>query len=164
MIRVNFAFPTRVWRKLATLAGAMLASTVPAQAQTVPPSTAPVEWVRYAEGATATITTWLQADSEAAQRVRAYLHSTRPAADRPTPPLQIKVWVDADGTVPRIDFTPFAHADANGDLRALIVGRQLPGPPPPTMLQPIRIVVQIDPVPAPASGGGDARVPPATTI
>jgi hypothetical protein len=164
MSHTRIAIVSRAWRKLATMAGAVLVSAVPAQAQTVPPSAAPVEWVRYAESATASITTWLESDSEAAQRLRAYLDSTRPAGDQPTPPLQIKVWVDAGGTVSRIDFTPFAHEEANGDLRGLIVGRQLPGPPPPDMLQPIRIAVQLDPAPAPVSGGAGARTPPATTI
>ncbi len=146
----------RAIRWLATLAGAGLASAAPVSAQTVTPSAAPAEWVRYAEGATATITEWLQAEDETATRLRGYLDRTRPSADQATAPLQIKIWVDAEGAVSRIDFPPFAHEEANADLRAVIVGRRLAGPPPQGMLLPMRIAVQLDPAPADRSGPAPA--------
>lgn len=145
----------RLYAWLATLAGIMLASATPVAAQSVVPSAAPAEWVRYAEAATASITGWLQGDDEPAVRVRAYLDRTRPSPDQATAPLRIKIWVAADGTVSRIDFPPFAHAEPNADLRGLIVGRRLPGTPPKDMLLPLRLVIQLD-GPTPASA-------PATT-
>ena len=151
----------RFARWAAALAGVGLAATAPATAQSVAPSAAPVEWVRYAEGATAAVNTWLQAEDEAAGRLRAYLDATRPAPDQPTAPIVVKLWIDGDGTVSRIDFPPFAHAEANADLRGLVVGRRLPGTPPKDMLLPLRIAVQLDastPVAEPASGGS-APVP-----
>jgi hypothetical protein len=140
---------------LATLAGVVLASAAPAAAQTVPPSAAPAEWVRYAEAATATITGWLEAEDETATRLRGYLDRTRAADDQPTPPIQIKIWIGPDGVVSRIEFPPFAHEEANNDLRNLIVGHRLSAAPPADMLQPVRIVIQLDArSAAPAASGG----------
>ncbi|MBN9505336.1 MAG: hypothetical protein J0I69_04850 [Altererythrobacter sp.] len=147
---------SRLGRSLATLAGITLASAAPAAAQTIAPSAAPVEWVRYAETATAAITQWLEAEDETAVRLRAYLDRTRPAEDRATPALQLKIWIAADGLVSRIDFPPFAHEEPNADLRALIVGRRLPATPPVDMLLPLRLAIQLDARPAPASSGQGA--------
>lgn len=146
--RPLFARPLR-W--LAALVGAGLASTAPVAAQTVNPSAAPAEWVRYAEGATGTISAWLGEDGEAATQFRTYLDRTRPAEDQATPPLELRVWIDPDGAVSRIAFTPFVREEANTSLRQAIVGRRLPAPPR-DMLLPIRIAIQLDaPVTLPES-------------
>lgn len=148
----------RLARWTAALVGAGLASTAPAAAQGVTPADqAPVEWVRYATSATEAVTGLLQAESEAAVRLRAYLDATRPAPDQPTAPLLIKIWVEANGVVSRIDHAPFAHPQPNADLRALLVGAALPGTPPRDMLLPLRILIQLPPAPAAAS----ATPPPA---
>ncbi len=142
----------RAARWLAVLVGAGLASTAPAAAQGVTnPDQAPVAWIRYATSATETVTTLLQAESEAAVRLRAYLDATRPAPDQPTAPLLIKVWVEKDGRISRIDHAAFAHSEPNADLRALLVGAALPGAPPADMRLPLRILVQLPPAPASAS-------------
>lgn len=143
-------------RWMAALVGAGIASTTPVAAQSVAPSAAPVEWVRYAEFATTTITGWLEADSDPAIRLRAYLDATRPAPDRATAPLVIKVWIERDGKVSRIDYPAFAHAEANADMQALIVGQQLSAAPPHDMLLPLRIAVQLDaPASAPAPNASE---------
>ncbi len=148
-------------RWLAALVGAGLAATAPASAQ-ISPSAAPTEWVRYAEGATATIAGWLQAEDPAALRLRDYLNRTRPADDQPSPSLALKVWVNPAGAIDRIEFTPFAHAETNADLRTLIVGRRLAGPPPEGMLQPIRLAIQLDPAEQPADPAAPAGQGPTT--
>lgn len=134
----------RFGRLLAAFASAGVVTAAPVAAQTVTPEQAPAEWVRYATGATAVVTAWLQADTETAQRLRTYLDATRPAPDQPTAPLVIKLWIDADGTVSRIDHAPFAHAEANADMRALVMGQRLPAAPPKDMLLPLRVAVQLD--------------------
>ncbi|SNT19992.1 hypothetical protein SAMN06295912_1576 [Sphingomonas laterariae] len=135
---------SRLTRWTALLAGSVLAAASPAQAQTVAPSAAAAEWVRYANDATTAVNRLLEADTETAIRLRAYLDRTRPAPDRPTAPLTLKLWVDKEGTVTRIEFEPFAHAEPNADLRTLIVGQTLAGAPPKDMLLPLRIVIQLD--------------------
>lgn len=122
----------------------------PASARSVSPQEALAEWLAYASNTT-TITKWLEAESESAMRLRAYLNAMRPASDQPTAPLLIKVWINADGRVSRIDHAPFAHAGANADLKALIVGGHLDMPPPEDILLPLRILVQIPPAPEDAS-------------
>ena len=159
----NRSFFARSRQWLAAIVGAGLASATPVSAQTVSPSAAPAEWVRYAEDATNTISAWLGEDGEPATRVRTSLDQTRPAADQPTPPLELRVWVDPDGAVSRIAFHPFAHEEANASLRGAIVGRRLT-PPPADMLLPIRIAVQLDapaaePALAPASRPAERPLP-----
>jgi len=131
-------------RWFAAILGAGLATTSSASAQ-VSPSAAPAEWVQYAEDVTTTIAGWLQAGAPAAIRLRHYLDKTRPAPDQPSPPLALKVWISPEGAVRRIEFTHFARAEINDDLRALIVGRRLAAAPPTRMLQPIRLAIQLDP-------------------
>lgn len=153
----------RITRWLAALVGAGIASTAPVAAQSVPPSAAPVEWVRYAEFATTTITGWLEADSEPASRLRAYLDTTRPAPDQATAPLVLKVWIEPDGKISRIDYPAFAHGEANADMRTLIVGQQLSAAPPRDMLLPLRIAVQIDAPAQPAAPAVGDMPSPART-
>lgn len=150
----------RFARWVVALAGARLASSAPVSAQTMPPSAAPAEWVRYAEAATATVTEWLQADDETAVRFRAYLDGTRPTPGQATPPLLLKIWIAHDGTISRVEFPPFAHAQANADLRGLIVARNLAAPPPKGMRQPLLLAIQLK---APAAPSRSAAVPPNTT-
>jgi hypothetical protein len=125
----------------------------PVQAQAVDPASAPVAWVRYAQSATAAVTQLLEGQSEAATRLRSYLDQSRPAPDQPTAPLVLKVWVAKDGTVSRVEFTPFAHAETNADLTGLLVGQPLGGVPPKDILLPLRIAVQLAAPPTPPEQG-----------
>lgn len=141
----------RMARWAAAFAGAGLTAATPLQAQSVAPSVAPVEWVRYAETATSAVTRLLEAEGEVAIRLRGYLDATRPAPNQPTAPFVLKLWVDKDSSVSRIDFAPFVHSQANTDLRSLIVGQTLGTVPPKDMLLPLRIAVQLPATSDPAS-------------
>ncbi|WP_158013948.1 hypothetical protein [Sphingomonas sanxanigenens] len=135
---------------------ALLGPAAPAFAQGVAPSAAPAEWVRYAETVTGTISGWLSQEEEAATRFRAYLRETAAAADQPPAALEIKLWIAPDGRVEKIGFTPFVDEQANGDLRAAIVGRMLAAPPV-GMLQPLRLQVDMksEAIGEGARAGGD---------
>lgn len=130
------------------LAGTGMAITTPVAAQSISPAEAPAGWVAYAQHATASVTQWLQAPSESAERLRAYIDAARPAPDQATTPLLLKIWIDDDGAVSRVEFSPFVDNEPNADLRGLIVGQRFSEPPPKDMLLPLRIAVQLD---APAS-------------
>lgn len=134
---------------VAAMLGAGTASAG-APAQAVSPAAAPAEWVRYAESVTASVKQWLQADDEAALRLRAHLDTTRPVPGQPTVPLEIKLWIAADGVVTRIAHAGLGAAQADADLQGLLVGRQLPDRPPEKMLLPLRVRIQLEP-PASAS-------------
>ena len=71
--------------------------------------------------------------SPAAVRLRTYLDSVRPALDQPSPPLEIKFWIDGDGVVTRVAFEAFSQPAPGDDLRMLLVGRQLSIRPPADM-------------------------------
>lgn len=136
---------TSSWRALATGLAAALGLTAPVQAQSLSPEAAPVAWVAYAEAATEAVSAWLEEENEAASSLRRYLHQTRAAADQPTPPLVLKLWIDSQGVISLVDFAPFAHAEADAALRSAVDGRRL-APPPSGMIQPLRLSVQLDPV------------------
>jgi hypothetical protein len=135
------------WRALATGLAAALGLATPVQAlpQSLTPEAAPPAWSAYAETVTRTVAVWLEEEGEGASGLRSYLDQSRPGADQPTPPLVIRLWIDPRGLVSRIDFPPLADPDADALLRAAVDGRRLP-PPPPGMLQPLRLAVQLDPI------------------
>lgn len=131
--------------RVAGIAASFAAMLVPgaAPAQSVAPSSAPVEWIRYAEASTRMISVWLQDETEAPSRFRAYLDATRSAGNAPVE-IEISLWPSPGGNVERIHFAPFADAQANVDLQRSIVGRDL-GAPPRGMLLPMRVAVQVEP-------------------
>jgi hypothetical protein len=117
-----------------------------ADAKSIAPEQAPAAWIAYAEAATQAITGWLNADDPPAPRLRAALDATRPAADRPVPPLKVSLWIAQDGTLTRIEAAPLGSPRADQDLRDLLVGRHLPVPPK-RMRQPMRLALQLSPPP-----------------
>ncbi|MFC7379183.1 hypothetical protein [Brevundimonas sp. GCM10030266] len=112
-----------------------------AQEPPVAPVQAPAAWVAYAEEATGAVSAWLEDDSASSVAVRTYMGAAEAEAGEPRP-LELKLWIDAEGRVSRIDFTPFVHAEANAALTDALVGRAFTAPPPAGMLQPLRIEVQ----------------------
>lgn len=135
-----------VWRALATGLAAALGMAAPVQAQvhSLAPDAAPAAWVAYAEAATRTVKTWLEEDGSSASSLRLQLHQTRPAPDQPTPPLELKLWIEADGVVSRVEAASPAKETVSADLQSSVQGRRL-APPPPGMLQPLRLAVQLEP-------------------
>ena len=137
-----------VWRFLATGVAAAFGFVAPAAAQEpsprLAPETAPAAWVAYAENATRTLTTWLEADEAAAIDLRQELDQLRSSPDQPTESLELRLWVSADGVVTRVEPAPRAPLKASAALRGVVDGRRLP-PPPKGMLQPLRLAVQLEP-------------------
>lgn len=96
-----------------------------------------------AEGATSEIAVWLRDDSETSVRLRSYLNEIGVASGKPAT-IELRLWIGTDGTVQRVAFPPFAHAQANADLEAVIIGRRLAAPPT-GILFPLRIAVEVKP-------------------
>jgi hypothetical protein len=89
--------------------------------------------------------TWLVYAGQAGQSLSAWLSS-----DRPPPPVAVAIWIGVDGTVTRAD-GPFPEgSSAKADLHDLLVGHRLPSSPPPDMLQPLRLRLQLEPAPTDA--------------
>lgn len=134
------------WRALVTGLAAALGMAAPAQAQvqSLSPDAAPAAWVAYAETATRAVTAWLEEDSQSASNLRLLLHQTRATPNQSTPPLELKLWIAADGVVSRVEAAPPAKDRLGSDLQSSVQGRRL-APPPPGMLQPLRLAVQLEP-------------------
>jgi hypothetical protein len=144
---------SRAGRLAATIA-AVLGLSMPASvalAQKVSPEAAPRAWVAYAETVNGKVTEWLRGEDEPAVRLRAYVDGLRPATNQSSPPVVLQLWIDANGVVTRVEFPPFAHEAANSDLRSLLIRRAVGAQPPRGMLLPLRLAVQLDPAPEPAS-------------
>lgn len=104
-----------------------------AQAPAATQAQPPAEWIAYAEKAGTDIAGWLKGEDEVTTRVRAYVHQAGGN-------LVVKLWIDETGQITRIDFTPYADAKINADIRSLIEGRRL-APPPAGIKLPIRLAL-----------------------
>jgi hypothetical protein len=110
--------------------------------------TAPAAWVAYAAGVSKVLGAWLSADDPMALRLRSDLDGMRATPGESPPAVRLALWIGPDGTLTDIQISPFDHAQAPADLRALLIGRHLPSGPPLDMLQPLRIQLQLEPAPA----------------
>lgn len=112
------------------------------QAQSVAPNLAPVEWIEYAHKVSDAVAIWLEERDGPALVVRSYLGADRTEAHAEPEPLTLKVWIDGQGRIERLDFAPFADAEINKALSDALLGRDLAAAPPKDMIQPLRIAVQ----------------------
>jgi hypothetical protein len=132
---------------LATLAAAVglaPAALGAATPQSVSPQAAPSAWVAYAEIVNQAITAQLSGSDPAAVRLHAYLDQTSGPTENAGVRLPIQVWINGNGLITKIDFTPFAQQQPNTDLRALLTGFHLSKAPPRKMLLPIRLTISVD--------------------
>jgi hypothetical protein len=133
------SFPSR-WRALVAGLAATVGLGAGAEAETpLAPREAPAAWIAYAERATSAVALWLAEDNEPASRLRGYLLA---GPEAKAVALQVKVWVTPEGVVSRVDYAPLGDAEAERDLTAALVGRELT-PPPPRMIQPLRLAIEV---------------------
>jgi hypothetical protein len=64
--------------------------------------------------------TWIGADQEIANRLRAYLIARAGKEDGPPPTLVVRAWLNPDGTVERVSFDGLKNAGADADLRSIL--------------------------------------------
>lgn len=118
-----------------------------ASAQTASPDmssmTPPAEWLAYAETATTALTAWLEADTEAASRMRLRLGAGRPSQDAATHLMEVRIWIAPDGRVSRIEGPLHEDAQAEADMAKIAASASLNAPPS-NMPQPLRIGVQLE--------------------
>lgn len=124
------------WRRLVAMGAALiLGGGAAAQSNAVPAS-----WQSYAGLVVHQFQAWLMADDEAAYRLHRFLEDrTLSAADEPAGPLLIRVWIDPEGQVSRLDFPSLGQAQADSDLRRILTVSPLSEPPPPDMRQPLTL-------------------------
>ncbi|MDN7590349.1 YbaB/EbfC family DNA-binding protein [Burkholderia seminalis] len=150
------------WLRGIVVACALVAGAAPAVAQT---ADVPSTWIRYGQLAGQQFQAWLEADGEAADRLHRYLEARvlNARADAPPPAIVVRAWIDATGAVTRVEFASLGDTDADATLRQLLTAGPLAEPPPPDMLQPLRVRLRLVPNPdasaaVPASASA-ARTP-----
>lgn len=109
--------PRSAWAAVMGLAGAL-----PMAAAAQPP---PVAWAAYADLVRQALPDWLAEDTAPNRRLIAFIDRLRPAPNSPTPPLELKIWIDANGVVSQAAFIGAAEADETPNLQASLVGRRV---------------------------------------
>ncbi|KVL27093.1 hypothetical protein [Burkholderia sp. MSMB1835] len=148
------------WLGAIVVASALAAGAAPAVAQT---ADVPQAWLRYGQLAGQQFQTWLEADGDAADRLHRYLETRvlNARADAPPPAIVVRAWIGANGVVTRVEFASLGDPDADATLRQLLTAGPLSEPPPPDMLQPLRVRLRLAPNPdaAAAAPASAARMP-----
>jgi hypothetical protein len=101
----------------------------------------PASWSRYAELVQFRIMEWMSAETEAADRLHAFLESQAAAGAASTIPdsVVVKIWVGPDGIVQKVDIPPLGSDQARADFRALLTAGNVGESPPGDMLQPLQL-------------------------
>lgn len=132
----------RTWRRALRMVGlvgvGLTVSTSPVLAQQ--PAAIPQHWISYAQMAGNQFEAWL---SDPANDKVVRLHTwmqqrlLSEGQPMPLPPLVVSVWVAPGGKVERVKFASLGQAQADEDLRSVMVSQSLSEPPPKDMLQPM---------------------------
>lgn len=118
----------------------------------VSPDSAPPSWLAFADVVNRTVTEQLRADDVTAIRLRNYVSGLRPDPAQSSPPVILRVWTDATGVITKVEFPAFAQDEPKADLRALLIGQSVGTAPPHDILFPLRLAIQLDPMPPESAG------------
>ena len=100
---------------------------------------APPSWIQVAKLVRFRFEDWIGADEAIANRFRSYLHERDGKDDGPPPALEVRAWLNPDGTVERVTFPPLKNAQADDDLHTILKRGNVGEAPPPEMLQPLHL-------------------------
>jgi hypothetical protein len=100
---------------------------------------APPSWIQFAKLVKFRFEDWIGADDEIANRFRSYLREHAGKEDGPPQALEVRAWLNPDGTVERVTFPPLKNAQADEDLRTILKRGNIGEAPPPEMLQPLHL-------------------------
>ncbi|WP_321918958.1 hypothetical protein [Burkholderia cepacia] len=65
------------------------------------------------------------------------------SAAAPLPAIVVRAWIGPNGAVTRVEFASLGDPDADATLWQLLTAGPLAEPPPPDMLQPLRVRVRV---------------------
>jgi hypothetical protein len=102
-------------------------------------SKAPPHWTQFAKLVRYRFEDWMGADDEVCNRFRSYLREHRGKEDGPPQMLEVRAWLNPDGTVEKVTFTALNNAQADADLRKILMRGNVGEAPPPEMLQPLHL-------------------------
>src|SRR5579864_6937114 len=113
---------------------------VPARAQEYREAgAAPPSWIQFAKRVKFRFEDWIGADDAVANRFRSYVREHAGKDDGPPRELEVRAWLNPDGTVERVTFASLKNAQADDDLRTILKRGNIGEAPPPEMLQPLKL-------------------------
>jgi hypothetical protein len=123
----------------------------------------PQAWITYAQLVGEQFQQSLEAYDDTANELHAFLEDRmqHPQVDAVPSMIEVRAWVGADGSVTRVAFDSLGDAQANDNLRAVLMAHAIGVAPPADMRQPLRVRLELEPKPdAPADGNANGA--PAT--
>jgi hypothetical protein len=105
---------------------------------------APPSWGQFSKLVKYRIVSWIGANDPIANRLRAYLTKHAGQADGPPQSMQVRAWVNPDGTIERVLFSTLNNSQADADLQTILQRGNIGEGPPPEMLQPIRLRLSLN--------------------
>jgi len=100
---------------------------------------APPSWIAYAKLVRVRFEDRIGADDAVANRFRSYLLEHVGKEDGPPATLEVRAWLNPDGTVERVTFPPLKNAQADDDLHTILRRGKIGEAPPADMLQPLNL-------------------------
>jgi hypothetical protein len=100
---------------------------------------APPSWAQFSKLVKYRFETWIGASDPVANRLRAYLTKRTGEDGGPPRTLEVHAWINPDGTIDRVSFSPLNNAQADADLHTILKRGNVGEAPPPEMLQPLRL-------------------------
>ncbi len=129
----------RVLKMMGIVSVGLTVSSAPVMVQTAMAQSVPQHWVSYAQMAGNQLEAWLSDPAnDAVVRLHEWMQQRLLQEGQPLPPpLIVKVWVAPDGKIARAEFASLGQAQADADLRSLMMTQSLSEPPPRDMRQPM---------------------------
>lgn len=139
------AAPRQLWRRLLRTLGLAGLGLGAASSAAAPAQPFPQHWMRYAQLASTEFQVRLGDPADAgALRLQDWMQ----ARAQPVASLVMRVWLAPNGRVERMEFDSLGNPQADADLRAVLMTKALPEPPPPDMRQPMVLELGLDGAPA----------------
>ena len=137
---------TMHWLKRIGAGVGIAAMLTPSIAQSQQSQQPPQHWISYAQLASNQFAAWLSDPADdTVVRLHAWMQERLLKEGQPLPPpLVTRVWVAPSGKVERLEFASLGNAQADNDLRALLMAQPLSEPPPPHMRQPMVLQLTLD--------------------
>lgn len=133
----------RTWNRALKMMGVLgvglTVSSAPVMVQTAMAQSVPQHWISYAQMAGNQLEAWLSDPAnDTVVRLHGWMQERLLKDGQPLPPpLVVKVWVAPDGKISRTEFASLGQAQADADLRSLMMTQSLSEPPPRDMRQPM---------------------------
>jgi len=137
----KLAAPRKMWRRLLRTLGLVGLGLGAASSAAAPAQPFPQHWMRYAQLASTEFQARL---GDAADASALRLQDWMQARAQPAASLVMRVWLAPNGRVERMEFDSLGNPQADADLRAVLMTKALPEPPPPDMRQPMVLELGLD--------------------